>query len=283
MLDRVDRVLLAVRDRAVGVETFDDVLGAEFVREDKLGTPYNAKRSVVQAGDSEFELLEPDGEGLVSQHIDRWREGIFAAGFSTSDLPEVTRRLDDAKLKYGRHGDQVLIEPGQTMGMRTVLQQSARRDPVGGISGLYEVTNIVEDHERAASFYARIFGLDQSRFRPITSEHFGYAGTLTLFDPPARLDRIELTQITEPARAMGRFFAQRGPSVYMCYAETPDVGAIQERLESVNGRFEPFGDDMGLFVHPSALCGMLMGISQTNVAWRWSGRPELSPSRAASS
>jgi catechol 2,3-dioxygenase-like lactoylglutathione lyase family enzyme len=280
MLDRVDRVLLAVRDRAAGVATFDDVLGAEFVREDRLGAPYNAKRSVVQAGDSEFELLEPDGEGLVSQHIERWREGIFAAGFSTSDLPEVTRRLDDAQLMYMRHGNQLFVEPDQTMGMRTVLQQPERRDAAGGISGLYEVTNIVEDHERAASFYAKIFGLDPSRFSPITSEHFGYTGTLTLFDPPARLDRIEITQITQDSLAMGRFYARRGPSVYMCYAETPDVGAIQERLVSANGRFEPFGDNMGLFVHPSALCGMLLGISQTNVAWRWSGRPELAPSRA---
>jgi catechol 2,3-dioxygenase-like lactoylglutathione lyase family enzyme len=281
MLDRVDRVLLAVRDRSAGVATFDDVLGAEFVREDRLGAPYNAKRSVVQAGDSEFELLEPDGEGLVSQHLERWREGIFAAGFSTSDLPELTRRLDDAKLKYARHGDQVFLEPNQTMGMRTVLQQATRRDQVGGISGLYEVTNIVEDHERAASFYAKIFGLDQSRFSPITSEHFGYTGTLTLFDPPVRLDRIEITQITQDSLAMGRFFARRGPSVYMCYVETGDIEALSGRLETLGARFEPFGDGMGLFIHPSALCGMLMGVSGTNVGWRWSGRPELAPSRAA--
>jgi catechol 2,3-dioxygenase-like lactoylglutathione lyase family enzyme len=280
MLDRVDRVLLAVRDRSASVATFDDVLGAEFVREDLLGAPYNAKRSVVQAGDSEFELLEPDGEGLVSQHLERWREGIFAAGFSTSDLPEVTRRLDDAKLNYTRDAGQVFLEPDQTMGMRTVLQQATRRDQVGGISGLYEVTNIVEDHESAASFYAKIFGLDQSRFSPITSEHFGYTGTLTLFDPPARLDRIEITQITQDSLAMGRFFARRGPSVYMCYVETADVEALSERLETLSARFEPFGDSMGLFVHPSALCGMLMGVSGTNVGWRWSGRPELAPSRA---
>jgi hypothetical protein len=30
-----------------------------------------------------------------------------------------------------------------------------------------------------------------------------------------------------------------------------------------------------MFIHPSALCGMLMGISRTNEAWKWSGRPEL--------
>jgi len=98
-----------------------------------------------------------------------------------------------------------------------------------------------------------------------------------LFDPPARLDRIEITQITQNSLAMGRFFARRGPSVYMCYVETGDIEALSGRLETLGARFEPFGDSMGLFIHPSALCGMLMGVSGTNVGWRWSGRPELAP------
>jgi len=280
MLDRVDRMLLAVRNRAAAATTFADVLGAEKVREDRLGAPYNARRSVVQAGDSEFELLEPDGEGLVSQHIEAWREGIFAAGFSTSDLPEIAHRLENAKLQFAYQGNQLWIEPDQTRGMRTVLQQSEKRHRVGQISGLYEVTNVVSDHEEAASFYTSAFGLDASQFAPIKSDVYGYIGTLTLFDPPAKLDRIEITQITEPARAMGRFHARRSDSVYMCYAETDNVRAISERLEANDARYEPFGDDMGLFVHPSALAGMLMGVSLTNVGWRWSGRPELAPARA---
>jgi hypothetical protein len=108
---------------------------------------------------------------------------------------------------------------------------------------------------------------------------WGYGGTLTLFDPPAKLDRIEITQITEPARAMGRFYARRGQSVYMCFVECADVGAVQERLDATDGRYEPINDfpGAGLFIHPSALCGMLMGVSYRNVAWRWSGRPELAP------
>lgn len=280
MLDRVDRMSLAVRNRAAAVTTFADVLGAEKVREDKLGAPYNARRSVVQAGDSEFELLEPDGEGLVSRHIETWREGIFAAGFSTSDLPEVSGLLEDANISVTAHGRQVWIEPDQTRGMRTVLQQAEKRDRVGAISGLYEVTNVVSDHEEASRFYTSAFGLDASRFAPIKSDVYGYVGTLTLFDPPTKLDRIEITQIAEPARAMGRFHARRGDSVYMCYAEADNVRAIGERLDANDARYERFGDDMGLFVHPSALAGMLMGISLTNVGWRWSGRPELAPVRA---
>jgi catechol 2,3-dioxygenase-like lactoylglutathione lyase family enzyme len=280
MLDRVDRMLLAVRNRAAAVTTFEAILGARKVREDQLGAPYNAKRSVVQAGDSEFELLEPDGEGLVSQHIETWREGIFAAGFSTSDLPEIARRLDDAGKHFTYQGSQLWLEPDQTRGMRAVIQLSENRERVGLISGLYEVTNVVADHDEAARFYTDVFALDAARFAPIKSDVYGYIGTLTLFDPPAKLDRIEITQITEPARAMGRFHARRGDAVYMCYAETPNVGAIEERLQANDARYEPFGDEMGLFIHPSALCGMLMGVSLTNVGWRWSGRPELAPAKA---
>jgi catechol 2,3-dioxygenase-like lactoylglutathione lyase family enzyme len=275
MIERVDRVLLAVRDRTAAVSTFADILGARLVREDKVPL-YAATRSVVQAGESEFELLEPAGDGAVSRHLERWGEGIFGAGFATGDLPALARHLDDSGVRFSSLGSQLFIEPDQTRGMRTVIQDSVQRQPVGLISHLYEVTNIVADHEEAAGFYARAFGLDRSRFSPINSERWGYAGTLTLFNPPARLDRIELTQISAPSLAMGRFFARRGPSVYMCFVETPDTGPIRERLDARGARYTADLDySASMFIHPTALHGMLMGISVTNQAWLWSGRPEL--------
>ena len=30
---------------------------------------------------------------------------------------------------------------------------------------------------------------------------------------------------------------------------------------------------MGRWTHPSALCGLLVGISRTRVGWEWSGQP----------
>jgi len=76
---------------------------------------------------------------------------------------------------------------------------------------------------------------------------------------------------------MGRFFARRGPSIYMCYAETGNTGAIRERLEARGSRYTAGRENGGgnLFVHPTALHGMLMGVSRANLAWTWSGRPEL--------
>lgn len=277
MLTRVDRVQLAVRDVAQAEGTFRDLLGAQKVREDSSEL-LKADRSVMQAGSSEFELLAPKEDGPVRAHLERWGEGIFAAGCSTTDVSAVCRRLSAAQISWRDEGEQVYIEPDQTPGMRMVLTPEAERAPVGLISWLYEVTNIIDDHEAAAKFYTEAFGLDPGRFCPITSAEYGYTGQLLLFDPPARLDRIELTQVTDASLAMGRFAAKRGQSIYMCYAETDDVSSLAERLRRRGARWagrtdEP--DPEGLFIHPSALHGVLMGISRTNLAWTWSGRPEL--------
>ncbi|HET8944951.1 MAG TPA: VOC family protein [Dehalococcoidia bacterium] len=275
MLQRVDRVQLAVRDRREAARTFDAVLGARRDREDRLSV-YNATRTVVQAGHSEFELLQPEGDGPVSEHLERWGEGIFAAGFSTGDLTALAAQLDSSGVRFVEEGGQLFIGPDQTRGMRTVISPERDVDAPALITHLYEVTNIVADHQDAAAFYARTFGLDASRFCPIKSERWGYVGTLTLYNPPAQLDRIELTQTTEQSLAMGRFYARRGESIYMCFAETENIRPIAEGLKARNARYMADEDFVGsMFIHPSALCGMLMGISRTNEAWKWSGRPEL--------
>jgi catechol 2,3-dioxygenase-like lactoylglutathione lyase family enzyme len=275
MLHRVDRIQLAVRDRQEAARTFAAVLGARTDREDHLNV-YNAHRTVVQAGQSEFELLEPAGDGSVAEHIERWGEGIFAAGFSTLDVSGLASHLGSAGVRFTEEGGQLFIAPEQTRGMRAVISPDQAVDAPALITHLYEVTNIVADHADAASHYARIFGLDSSRFCPIKSERWGYVGTLTLYNPPAQLDRIEITQTTEQSLAMGRFYARRGESMYMCFAETEDIRPIAEGLKARGARYMADEDFVGsMFIHPTALCGMLMGISRTNEAWKWSGRPEL--------
>ncbi len=277
MLRRVDRMLLAVRDREAAADSFRAVLGAERVRE---GTSrlLGARRTVVQVGISQFELLEPAGEGLVASHLERWDEGILAVGFSAADLSGLGSRLSQRGVSYIEEDGRLWVASDQTPGMNVVLSPDEERSPVGLIKWLYEVTNIVDDHERAAAFYADAFGLDSTRFSPIHSDRYGYTGQLLLFNPPQQLDRIELTQITEPSLAMGRFAASRGQSIYMGYVETDDVAAVQRRLDERGVRYAGRSDDPnpeGLFIHPTALHGMLMGVSRTNLAWSWSGRPEL--------
>lgn len=277
MLKYVDRMLLAVRDRAAAADTFCAILGAERVR-DETSKLLAARRTVVQAGISEFDLLEPDGEGPVATHLERWGEGILGTGFSTTDLSTLGHRLSERGITHSEEDGRLFIDSGQTQGMNILLSPYEERSPVGLVKWLYEVTNLVDDHQQAAAFYTDTFGLDASKFSPIESEQYGYTGQLTLFNPPQQLDRIELCQITEPSRAMGRFHARRGQSIYMGYVETDDVAAVQSALEARGARYAGRSDDPnpeGLFIHPTALHGMLMGVSRTNLAWTWSGRPEL--------
>jgi len=59
---------------------------------------------------------------------------------------------------------------------------------------------------------------------------------------------------------------------------------LASRLKAKGMRYahsEDRAEDAGLFIHPSGLFGMLMGVSRTNFAWVWSGRPELAGPRAA--
>ena len=162
--------------------------------------------------------------------------------------------------------------------MRTVISPHHERAPVGAIKWAYEVTNVVGDWQAASDRYARIFGLDAAKFSPIESKQFGYTGTLTLFNPPARLDRVEIAQITDAGLAMGRFHKRRGDSLYMFFVETDDVGALEQRLRARGARFAAHRrDEAGLaelFIHPSAFLGVLVGVSRTEHAWTWSGDPE---------
>lgn len=281
MLEHVDRVQLVVRDLDQAAATFADVFDARSVRDDELRIA-GAQRRVLQWGTSEIELLLPVADGPARSHLEQWGEGLFAAGFSTRDVDGVASRLRQRDLAFKTEGDQLFIGQDQTPGLRMVVSPERERSMVGLLRYLYEVTNLIDDHASAARFYAETFGLDASRFSPITSKQFGYTGQLTLFNPPERLDRIELSQITDPEKAMGRFMQRRGgQTLYMCFGEAEDVESIVERARARNMRFVGHDRDggfrEGLFFHPSTLHGMLMGVSRTNVAWIWSGRPELAP------
>ncbi len=285
MLEHVDRVQIAVRDRAAAARTFVDVLGAEPLRDDSVRA-LGAKRRVVHAGTSEFELLEPAGDGPVRTYLDAWGEGLFAAGFSTGDVAALARRLDARGVRYDEERGQLFIGPDQTPGLRMVISPDAVRPMVGRIRYLYEATNLVGDHVSAAQFYADTFGLDAAKFVPITSKQYGYTGQLTMFHPPERLDRIELSQITDAQRPMGRFMRRRGgQTLYMCYVEAEDVGAVARACDAHGvryaGRDPESPNPEGIFLHPSTLHGVLMGCSRTNLAWMWSGRPDLAGAESA--
>jgi hypothetical protein len=280
MIERIDRLQIVVSDRKTAASTYARLLGAEPVRDDRVAH-LSARRAVMALGESEIELLEPDGTGRVATALAERGEGLFAAGVAARDLAALEARLRGLGLTPVREGDQLHLDDRPGFGARFVISPLASRARVGPVSFLYETTvTLIGDWRAAAAWYSAIFGLDPSRFSPIESHRFGYRGTLTLFDPPSRLDRIELSQVTDAKSAMGRWVARRGDSLYMAYVETHDLEDLIARLDRAGARWTPRGQAReaerdGLWVHPSALHGLLLGVSRTTLAWEWSGRPEL--------
>ncbi|MCC7363244.1 MAG: hypothetical protein IT303_02640 [Dehalococcoidia bacterium] len=277
MLSYVERVQLVVPDRALAVQTWQELFGAVQVGDDESAV-LGARRATVQAGISLFDFIEPSGEGPAQGFAARWGTGLFGAGFSCPDLMDMARHFGSQEVPYREEGDALYLDAATTHGMPTMITQQAERAPVGDIRCLYEVTNPVRDWQDTAAHYTRIFGLDPTIFSHIKSSLYGYEGTLTLFAPPNRLDRIEITQTTGDGGAMDRFYHRRGPSLYMCYIEMDDVELLAGRLRARGARFTQSEDrpaSTGLFIHPTALHGMLLGVSRTNYAWVWSGHPEL--------
>ena len=103
----IDRVQLAVTNRAQAGEPFRRLLGAETVTEDAVA-PLAARRTTLALGSSEIELLEPDGTGPVATHIGQYGPGLFAAGLATSAIGELRARLVARSLSFAETGEQLL-------------------------------------------------------------------------------------------------------------------------------------------------------------------------------
>jgi len=284
MLKRVDRVQIAVRDSAAAERVVAEVFGGELIRRDDLSI-LHAKRATMQAGTSIVELLQPDATGPIADFVAKYDGGLYGAGFSVEDIDAAARHFEANDIRFERTAGQLFLDPKTTLGLNAVISTHHERNPVGAIKWIYEVTNVVGDWRAASERYAKIFSLDASKFSPITSDEFGYTGTLTLFNPPARLDRVEISQITDYQKAMGRFHRKRGDALYMFFVESDDVDALAKRLEARGSKFAPRPRDKAgmpeLFIHPTAFNGVLVGVSRTEQAWMWSGDPERARRAAA--
>lgn len=282
MIERIDRLQIVVTDRRAAAQTYHRLLGAEVEREDH-SSYLAARRTVMALGESAIELCEPDGTGRAATALAERGEGLLSAGVAARDPKAVLAGLEGLGLAPTIEDGQIYLEGSPGFGARFVISPLADRSRASAcpISFLYEVTiTLIGDWRAAAAWYTAIFGLDPRRFSAIESGRFGYRGTLTLFDPPARLDRVELSQVVDSKSAMGRWVVRRGDSLYMAYVETHDLAGLIERLDGAGARWTPRGPSReserdGLWVHPSALHGLLLGVSRTTLAWEWSGRPAL--------
>lgn len=281
---RLDRIQLAVLDRAAAAARWRKLFDAEVVREDRIAL-LAATRTVLRVGESELELLEADGVGAVAQHYSRVRSAVFAAGFAVDDLAAAAASLERQGIHHVADGAQIHVT-GEWIGvpaLRLVLTRDEPRAPAGLLARIYEATHLMRGHERAAARLAEVFALDPAAFVPIRSPEFGYEGTLAMLAPD-RLDRIETVTPLDAKRPMGRFFSRQGPCYYMFYAEARDAGAARDRLlehapDAYTGPRQGSEPD-NFWVHPRALEGALLGVSRPSFAWTWSGHPErVQPAR----
>ena len=287
MLERVDRMLLAVHDRARAVDTFVRLLGA-LPRGELTSTALAARGTLLALGESELELWEPVGPGLVAGRLERLGEGLLFAGYATRRLDDLAHRLRTRGVAFELADERLYLPATSTFGFPMVISPWAERTGAGPVGFFYEATNALDtDWKVVAARYADLFALDMRNFSPIASERWGYAGTLTLFDPATRLDRIELSQtFAGNAGAMRRFVERRGgDALYMCFAEARDFVALRDRLLAAGATLTARGKDIAnerdtIHVHPKNLHGMLLGISRPGFAWTWSGQPARVPPHA---
>ena len=60
-----------------------------------------------------------------------------------------------------------------------------------------------------------------------------------MFDPPNRLDRIELSQVVRDDVHMARWTERFGDSLYMSSCETHDLNNVMERFKEAGARWTP--------------------------------------------
>jgi hypothetical protein len=280
MMDRIDRVQVAVNSTKEAAKTFHRLLGTEIARE-APSRHLSAVRTILALGESEIELCEPDGAGLVADFIADRGEGLMTAGMSCAEPAKLAERIRSLGYSIYDDGNQFYLPADEHFGTPFVISQTRPLNRVGPVSFLFEVTPVfLTDWRLVATHFAGLLGLDPSRFVQLQSKAFGYDGSLTMFKTPDRLDRLELAQVVRDDVPMARWVERNGDSLYMCSCETHDIKNLVERFMEAGVLWIPRGTDMekerdGFWTHPKDLHGLLMGVSRTTVPWEFSGHPEF--------
>jgi hypothetical protein len=282
MLLGMNRVVLAAPDAGVagaGWERFLDATPAGVSRRPALGARSHAWR----LGDGWVEILVPDGPGIVAGALDARGPHLFAGSFTTADLGAFCRHLMTLGIAPLWDGERIVLGEAATgvRGLRVIVEPHDPQPPVGLIDTFYELTDLVDDADRETGRAARVLGLDAGTFKPIESEQYGYRGTLTLFHDD-RLDRLEMITPDRAGTTMRRFFERNGSGLYMCFAESGELGEIERRAREAGAGYtavpaEGERDGLGahtVFLHPKTLGGAMLGLSRRSYAWTWSGHPE---------
>ena len=131
MLERTDRIALAVADVEPAIESYRVIFDAE-VAGDEKDAAAGARRVTLQWGRDQVELYEPTGDGPVARFLAAGRRGLFAGGFASADPAALAARLESAGARVHEQGpERFCVYPEDLDGTGVILTRSAERERVG--------------------------------------------------------------------------------------------------------------------------------------------------------
>jgi catechol 2,3-dioxygenase-like lactoylglutathione lyase family enzyme len=276
MLERTDRIGLAVPDADAAADTYRRLFDARIVG-DEVDRIAGARRVTMQWGRDQVELLEPRAEGSVARFIAAGRRGLFSGGFALADPAAAATRLERQGVRVRQENpDRYVVLPEDLDGTGVVLSRRVDRERIGLNDKIWQITYAVPKLREAVERYSRLFGVERDFTNYYHSDHFGYDGAITWFDARDRgaLDSLEYLEPTDAGVAVDRFVARCGAGIYMCSIETDDIPEIQRRVEAGGPGWD--GGRAAAFIHPRRLHGLLVGLVRYE---DWNARRPL-PDRA---
>jgi hypothetical protein len=267
MLERTDRIALAVVDLDTAIESYRVLFDAEVVADVKDPLA-GARRVTLQWGRDQLELLQPSGPGPVAAFIEQGRRGVFAGGFGLRDPAALAARLESRGVRvHARDDGRFVVLPADLDGIGVILSPHDRAAPlpiaVGLNDRIWQITYAVPGLAPAVERFTELFALGDRFTNYYDSPEFGYTGAITWFDARrgAPLDSLEYLEPVDAGKNVSRFVArQGGGGVYMASVQMePDrIPELRLRLETTGGGWQ--GTHFGGFVQPRRLAGLLLGV-----------------------
>ena len=283
MLDRCDRVQIAVHDAAKAAQRFGQLLGCEVARHDHsrhLGGQAHhprGRRERVRALRARRRGADPgfpgqarrgaDDGGLLHRRPRRHGEALGRARHRLrprrrAALSRRRRHLRPADrdlrehLPAARRAGVVPLRDDQHADQRLAARRGGLCRPVRPRSGRASA--------RSAASASAISARSPCSIRPTGSTASNSARSPTTSTPWAATPTSTATRST---CATSRCMTGRP-----CAADCSTPMRATRRAAPI-----PSTDPDGGWVHPKELHGLLLGVSRTGVAWDWSGRKDLVP------
>ena len=275
MLERTDRLALAVPDANAAIATFRDLFDCE-IAGDEADSAAGARRVTLGFGRDLIELFEPRSAGPVADFLSAGRRGIFAGGFSLRDPAKLAARLARWGVPvHAQTGDRFVVFPADLMGTGLILSPREERPRVGLADKIWQITYAVADLEEAIAYYGERFDIAELFTNRYAHRGFGYEGAIAWFDARerGRLDSLEYLEPTDPDKAVARFVQRQGAGIYMASIEVDDVPALEARVRAAGPGWDSAGG-FGGFIHPRRLHGLLLGVTTYEV---WNAQRPLPP------